>query len=406
MKSKLTLLLLLVSIMNSYSQERIVQSNNAFALDIYNATKNSKDNFFISPFSLYVALSAVNEGAGSSTKDEIDRLLSLKGLENPHQQYSRFLRKTLEFEDADFKKCMAWSEDTSGRNSLFLANSLWINNEVSINENFIKRIKENFHSDIFTFNNQNIFLANKELNEWVSEKTQKKISAIAGFNGDIKLSMVNAISFSGEWKSPFDTRKTKKSEFSSIDKKKEEIDFMNMQQRFRYYEDSNVQSLSLPYKCEQFSMIILLPKKRYGIAEVENNLNIRYLKNIDSLSFYYDVILSLPRFRIESEIKPKKDLIKEGFSIMFSDKADFSGISSKDSLKIGEIIHKTFIEIDERKTEAAAVSKVDMVVVGYGGGNPAPPPPPKIFNANHPFVFLIKDNRTKAILFMGRYVKE
>ena len=92
---------------------------------------------------------------------------------------------------------------------------------------------------------------------------------------------------------------------------------------------------------------------------------------------------------------------------MFSDKADFTGISISDSLKISEIIHKTFIEIDEKKTEAAAVTKVDMVVIGYGaGGDPPPPPPPKIFNADHPFIFLIVDNRTNVILFTGRFVKE
>jgi serpin B len=116
-------------------------------------------------------------------------------------------------------------------------------------------------------------------------------------------------------------------------------------------------------------------------------------------------MLSLPKFRIESEIKPKQEIIKMGYPVMFSGTADFTGISSIDSLKIDEIIHKTFIEIDEKKTEAVAVSKVDMVIVGYGGGNPPPPPPPKVFNADHPFIFLIKDNRTNAILFAGRFVK-
>ena len=103
---------------------------------------------------------------------------------------------------------------------------------------------------------------------------------------------------------------------------------------------------------------------------------------------------------------PKEEIIKMGYPEMFSDHADITNISS-DSLKINKIIHKTFFEVDEKKTEAAAVSKMDLVVTGYGAvEDPPPPPPPKIFNANHPFIFLIIDNRTNAIIFMGRFVKK
>ena len=116
-----------------------------------------------------------------------------------------------------------------------------------------------------------------------------------------------------------------------------------------------------------------------------------------------EVILSLPKFKIESEIRPTNVISNLGFSTMFSSSADFTNISKVDSLTIGEIIHKTFIEIDEKKTEAAAITEI--VIFGYGGGTPAALPPPKIFNANHPFIFMIVDNRTNAILFIGRFVK-
>jgi serpin B len=112
-----------------------------------------------------------------------------------------------------------------------------------------------------------------------------------------------------------------------------------------------------------------------------------------------EVVLSLPKFKIESEIYPKEEIIEMGYSEMFSDKADFSGMSSKEPIKIGNIIHKTFIIVDEKGTEAAAVTEMDMRTLGM-------PTQPKVFNANHPFMFLIVDNRTNAILFMGRFVEE
>jgi serpin B len=150
-------------------------------------------------------------------------------------------------------------------------------------------------------------------------------------------------------------------------------------------------------------MIVILPQKRYGILETEKKLSIEYLQRIDSLSYSQEVILSFPKFKIQSLIYPKEEIIKMGYPKMFSDQADFAGISRTDALKINKITHKTFIEVNEKTTEAAAVTKVDMVVVGYGAGGD-PPPPPKIFNANHPFIFLIKDNRTGAIVFTGRFV--
>jgi serpin B len=351
-------------------------------------------------------LSAVHEGARASTRQGMDNLLSINSINNRAQQYSNLIKRTMDPDGPDSKRCINWSDGTPSKNSLFLANSLWINDEVSIEDSFINEIKANYHSDIFSFNRQNISLADEELNEWVSKKTNNKISEIPGFNKDIKLSIVNAIYFLGEWESGFDTKNNKKKKFYTIDKRKVEIDYMKKQYRYRYYEDSEIQSLYLPYKCNQFSMIIILPRKRSGILETENKLNINYVKKIDSLNSYSEVMLSLPKFRIESEIKPKEEIIKMGYPVMFSDSADFTGISSIDSLKIDEIIHKTFIEIDEKKTEAVAVSKVDMVIVGYGRGNPPPPPPPKVFNADHPFIFLIKDKRTNAILFTGRFVKQ
>lgn len=407
MKKTLILIITIIVSTNAFSQELLVESNNDFSFKIYHATKPDSSNFFISPFSLNIALSIANEGARTSTRQEMDSLLSIRNISNRATEYNKLIQKTTNLYDSDFKNCMEWSTDKTSKNEIFLANSLWINNDIDIDTRFVDNIMKNYKSEVFSFNKHNVIAANKQLNNWISRKTNEKIPEIKGLNEDIMLSIVNAIYFMGEWNTPFDVNKTKEKKFHTLNREIIDIKYMRDQSYYRYYEDSDIQSIYLPYKCYQFSMMVILPQKRYGILEIEKKLNNTYFKKIDSLSYSHEVILSFPKFKIESEIFPKEEVIKMGYPIMFSDKADFTGISISDSLKISEIIHKTFIEIDEKKTEAAAVTKVDMVVIGYGaGGDPPPPPPPKIFNADHPFIFLIVDNRTNVILFTGRFVKE
>lgn len=407
MKRTLILLTGMTITLIIYSQEKLVNSNNDFAFKIYKAAKPDTSNFFISPFSINIALSVANEGAKSTTRQEMDRLLSLQDINDRTSLYNDLIRKTTDIYDSDYKSCIELSGDRTSRNSLFHANSLWINDSFQIDNDFKKNIEENYKSEIFSFNKYNVSSANKKLNYWISEKTNNKITEISGLDKDIMLSIINAIYFMGEWNTPFDTKMTKVKKFHTIKKEKVDVNYMRDQSHYFYHEDNEIQSIYLDYKCHQFSMIVILPRERYGILDIEKKLDPDYLKKIKQSSYFHEVILSLPKFKIESEILPKEEIIKMGCTRMFSNKADFTIMSITDSLKISRIIHKTFIEIDEKKTEAAAVTKVDMVVVGYGaGGDPPPPPPPKIFNANHPFIFLIVDNRTDAILFTGRFVKE
>jgi serpin B len=320
--------------------------------------------------------------------------------------YDSLIRKTINLNDTDFKECIKWEEDKSVRNILYLANSLWINGKFRIDDNYKKIVIDSYHAELFSFDQFNIENTNKKLNNWITEKTKGKITEIAGVHKDIMLSLINAVYFMGEWNSPFDTKKTKNKNFYTIDKTKIKVDYMRGRRYYNYYEDDNFQSVILPYKCHQFSMIVILPRERYGILDIEKKLSLNYLKAINQKASMNEVILSLPKFKIETEIFLKEVIIRMNYPGMFSDKADFTGMSETDSLKIGDIIHKTYIDVNEKNTEAAAVSRADMVVIGYGGGaNSPPPPPPKIFNANHPFTFLIIDNRTNAILFAGRFAK-
>ena len=402
---KKTLLLWIVTLSSLYvnSQKNLVDSNNDFAFEIYKATKNDSDNIFISPFSLNLALSIANEGALGSTKVEIDRLLSIEIADGKADLFKEFISRTINLQDSAYYECIKETEDKSGGNALLIANSIWINSKSTIEKPYIKTIKDSYFSEVFDFENDKIADANQKLSNWVSERTRNKIYVNNVLNPAIKLSIINAIYFKGEWDIDFKKKKTKEMIFHSLDGNRVKLDFMNNRTYYSYYEDANIQCVNLPYQCNQLSMFVILPKERLGINNFETNFSLEYFREIRKQSTNNEVILSLPKFKIESEIRPTNVISNLGFSTMFSSSADFTNISKVDSLTIGEIIHKTFIEIDEKKTEAAAITEI--VIFGYGGGTPAALPPPKIFNANHPFIFMIVDNRTNAILFIGRFVK-
>ena len=402
---KKTLLLWIVTLSSLYvnPQKNLVDSNNDFAFEIYKATKNDSDNIFISPFSLNLALSIANEGALGSTKVEIDRLLSIEIADGKADLFKEFISRTINLQDSAYYECIKETEDKSGGNALLIANSIWINSKSTIEKPYIKTIKDSYFSEVFDFENEKIADANQKLSNWVSERTRNKIYVNNVLNPAIKLSIINAIYFKGEWDIDFKKKKTKEMIFHSLDGNRVKLDFMNNRTYYSYYEDANIQCVNLPYQCNQLSMFVILPKERLGINNFETNFSLEYFREIRKQSTNNEVILSLPKFKIESEIRPTNVISNLGFSTMFSSSADFTNISKVDSLTIGEIIHKTFIEIDEKKTEAAAITEI--VIFGYGGGTPAALPPPKIFNANHPFIFMIVDNRTNAILFIGRFVK-
>lgn len=402
---KKTLLLWIVTLSSLYvnSQKNLVDSNNDFAFEIYKATKNDSDNIFISPFSLNLALSIANEGALGSTKVEIDRLLSIEIADGKADLFKEFISRTINLQDSAYYECIKETEDKSGGNALLIANSIWINSKSTIEKPYIKTIKDSYFSEVFDFENEKIADANQKLSNWVSERTRNKIYVNNVLNPAIKLSIINAIYFKGEWDIDFKKKKTKEMIFHSLDGNRVKLDFMNNRTYYSYYEDANIQCVNLPYQCNQLSMFVILPKERLGINNFETNFSLEYFREIRKQSTNNEVRLSLPKFKIESEIRPTNVISNLGFSTMFSSSADFTNISKVDSLTIGEIIHKTFIEIDEKKTEAAAITEI--VIFGYGGGTPAAIPPPKIFNANHPFIFMIVDNRTNAILFIGRFVK-
>jgi len=157
--------------------------------------------------------------------------------------------------------------------------------------------------------------------------------------------------------------------------------------------------LSKPYKASDISFCVILPKKLFGIGDIEKKMNNDFFDKILDNTYRTKISLSIPKFKLESSYVLNEALKNAGLKSAFSTKADFTGITKKVPLMLGQVIHKTWIEIDEEKTEAAAATAVTIMITG------GKPTSYKVFTADHPFVFIIIDNRTKAIIFMGRYVE-
>ena len=400
-----TILILLIGFcfsVTSFSQENLVNANNNFAFNIYKVTKPDSNNFFISPFSLNIALAMASEGAAGKTREEIDNLLCIKDIENRSTAYKSLIEKSTNLYDAFYQLCTESTIGEVGENQLWIANSMWINDSMKLDESYASTINNYYNSECFHFNLNNLDEVNLRLQEWVSEKTNEKIKNISPLDKGTMLNLVNAIYFMGEWSLPFDENLTKEDLFSTLSKEEEYKKFMYQQTDLEYYKDLKIQSICIPYLCNQFSMMIILPNKKYGILDIEKKLDKAYFDKIKNKSESLEVILSLPKFKIETELKPKESIKNMGYTNMFSTEANFTNISQEGGLMIGGIIHKTYIEIDEKKTEAAAVTK--LTIISYGVSS-SKPPKPKKFTADHPFIFLIIDNRTNAVLFIGRFVK-
>jgi serpin B len=207
--------------------------------------------------------------------------------------------------------------------------------------------------------------------------------------------LVNAIYFKGKWKSPFSKDSTKSENFHTSASNIIKAKFMHNTGHYRYYEDATLQAVEIPYMGGRTAMVILLPKEKDGISQMENKLGHLYYSKIISSMNSPKVIVAFPKFKTTTAFELGGTLSAMGMPDAFSSSADFSGISNE-GLHISNVIHKAFIDVNEEGTEAAAATAVIMPF------SIAQPMATAIFNANHPFIFVIRDTMTGGILFMGK----
>ena len=369
--------------------KQVAESSNQFAFNLYQQVRQQDGNLFFSPASVSTALAMAYAGAAGNTKREMASILHLPREQNTHEGFSTLLDLL---------------NSTGDRNgySLRTANRLWGAKGYQFEDAFLGTTRDKYRAELETLDFGQPEQARQTINAWVEQQTREMIVDLipsGSLQPDTRLVLTNAISFVGGWSSEFSKRATKEAPFHLTAKDTINVPTMEQREEFSYTEDAEAQVLSMPYRGYELSMVVVLPKKVDGLAELERNLtNDRFTEWTKKLRGGRPVDTYLPRFKMRSQFALSGALKSMGMPSAFSDNADFSAMSTSEDLMISEVIHQAFVDVDEEGTEAAAAT---AVLVPEASGPPERKEP-IIFRADHPFLFLIRDNRTGSVLFMGR----
>ncbi len=358
------------------------ESINQLSIDLYRSLSTENDNnLFLSPYSISTALAMVYGGAGGTTEEQMNRTLHFGGQGATHPALSHF-RKKLN------------SIQKKRHIQLNVANSLWPQKDYTFLPDYLAMTTEFYGSEIEAVDYRtDTEGARTKINDWVADQTNDRIKDLIpeGMLDPLtRLVLANAIYFKGDWASPFKPGRTRPAPFKLLDGTTVEVPMMSQTAHFKLSHTPEFQALELPYEGDDLSMLILLPSEPGKLPNLEKSLT---SETFDRLEFNeMKVMVHLPKFKIESSFSLGDTLAAMGMPLAFSDQADFSGMTGTRDLFIGAIVHKAFVEVNEEGTEAAAATAVGMRTTSM----------PSMFKANHPFLFLIRENKTGTLLFIGR----
>lgn len=380
------------SIVVTPEAQSVAASSNQFAFDLYRQARQKKGNLFFSPASISTALAMTYAGAAGRTEQEMAAVLHFAPQQNVHTGFATLLELL---------------NSTGDRNgyTLSTANRLWGAANCRFEDAFLQRTRAQYRAPLETLDFSRTEEARTTINAWVADQTRKMIANLIPpgvLKPDSRLVLSNAVYFQGGWAAEFSPGATKDAAFYRMPDDKLDVPTMSQRGTFPYAEDADAQVLSLPYRGHALSMLIVLPKHRDGLATVEEKLTEeRFASWVTNLRNDRPVDVFLPKFKLRSQMALGEALKQLGMATAFSADADFSAMSKSAALMISEVIHQAVVEVDEKGTEAAAATAVIMAPMS-AAFEKKEPPKPVIFRADHPFAFAIRDNRTGAILFLGR----
>jgi len=364
----------------------LVGANTEFALDLYGRLRAQDGNLILSPYSISTALAMTYAGARADTARQMADVLHFPvGQEHLHPAFGVL--------EAELKE----ASEPAGC-TLHVANALWGQQGEGFLDEFLALNRQHYGGGFrevdFVHAREE---ARKTINRWVSEQTEQIIRELL-LKGDVSsddvLVLTNAIYFKGTWVRQFDPKQTKDAPFRIDAENSVTVPMMSQTGPFAFADHDEVYALEMPYAGQRLSMVLLVPKKVDGLAEVEKSLN---KKNLDRWLGRWQhnklMRLSVPRFKLDFRTDLARTLQAMGMSDAFNlRKADFSGMNGRRDLFIAMVIHQAHVEVNEEGTEAAAATAVKM----KRGA------PPVDFIVDHPFLFVIRDKQTGSILFMGR----
>jgi len=380
----------------------LVEGNSAFALELYQAIREEEGNLFYSPYSISVALAMTYAGArGETTQQMADTLHFLLEQEKLHPAFNWL--------DVEFAKRGEGAEGKDGEGfRLNIVNAIWGQKDYEFLTDFLDVLAENYGAGLrildFMTETEKSRLA---INDCVSDQTEGRIEDLipqGAIDALTRLVLANAIYFNAAWEHPFDKKITADGPFYLLDGGQVGVPMMRQTKSFGYTEGEGYQAVELRYDIGELSdgkalsMVIMLPETGQFEA-FEGGLQAQKLDDIISDLRLTEVALTMPKFEFDSEFSLKDTLAEMGMPDAFSpDDADFSGMTGNRELFISDVVHKAFVSVDEAGTEAAAATAVIV------GTTSVPVEPPVPVTIDRPFIFLIRDIETGAILFIGRVV--
>jgi serpin B len=370
-------------------QTAVANGNNAFAFDLYGQLRKRPGNLFFSPESISTAFAMTYAGARGDTAAQMATTLHFT---LPPDRLHPAMGALL----ADLNAAHPGYQ-------LHVADALWAEKDSTFLDDYLKLTAANYGAG---FNRVDFRTAPEaarlSINRWVEQKTENKIKDLLpprSVTNATRLVLTNAIYFKGDWQDQFNKASTKDEDFHLSASQSVKTPLMHIRERFTYFDAGSYQLLDIPYKSRELSMVVFLPKDAAGLPALEKSLTAASVqKSLDQLRGGAEVILSLPKFKMTQQFELEDTLSDLGMSHAFQPTAaDFSAMNGKRDFWISAAIHKAYIDVNEEGTEAAAATGIAMRTMAMAYERP-----PVVFRADHPFVFLIRDNRSGAILFLGR----
>jgi len=366
-------------------ETQTLQNANDFAFKAFAkiSAADPDKNVFISPLSISMAVAMAYNGADGTTKQGIAKALDFEGIGDGDM-------------NASFKSLGELLTGIDKTVKFTPANSIWYRNGLVPQEKFVETNRQYFNAEVKGLDFGNADAAKAAMNAWVKDKTNGKIpQIISQVRSEDVMFLINAIHFKGTWTYQFDKNLTRNADFATATGNVS-VPFMQLKNtRYRTYVDADKQLVELPYGNKQFSMVLVLPSQTNTVNQLISQLSITSLNGWLAKSDSSAVSLYLPKFTFSYEKSLNETLSDLGMAEAFTDRADFSRLLQgfkAGSLKITEVKHKAFVEVNEEGTEAAAATSVGIGVTSM----------PAELYFNRPFVFLIREKNSGAILFIGK----
>jgi serine protease inhibitor len=359
---------------------KLVNANSQFAFEIFKQinTVESDKNVFISPFSISTALAMLYQGARGDTKEEIAKTLNYHGIDISEL-------------NSEYKYLLNYLKNVDPYITLNTSNSIWYNEGFNVNSAFL-----NTNNDVFGAEIQSLDFGRADaadtINNWISDATNGMIKQMLTPPLQRPMYLINAIYFKGDWTEPFDPDATYAATFTTESGNSNTVDMMHANGTIEYGKGADYSAIRLPYGEKKVSMYCILPAEDVAIDTFISGLSVAKLNEIkQSFATRNNFRINLPKFKMTYGVKSLVTALKAlGMNKAFDGEADFSGIA--DSISVADVLHKAVIDVNEQGTEAAAATVV-AVITAVQQDN---------FNANRPFVFLIVDETTGLVLFIGK----